>query len=344
MSEALQRQFQNYAAQALADRWPAPALSAWRRLTDGWESELYAFDLEHGPATARSCLGLVLRLYPGEGAGRKAAHEFTGMRRLRQAGYPVPVVHHLQALPEPLSMPFILMERIDGETMWPALQTSPPARQQALLRTFCHLMARLHALEWPPFAADPAALAAAGPYALADAFLTEARAFVGRMALPGFGPVVDWLAAHRNRAACERPAVTHGDFHPANVLVRPDGTAVVIDWPGLGVRDARTDLGWTLMLTQCFAGSVMRAAVLAGYEAARGAPVEHLDYFEVQACARRLADLTVSLTLGPERMGMRPAARALMQAQLPAMAAAAEMLQARTGLRIPEAEAVLQGG
>jgi aminoglycoside phosphotransferase (APT) family kinase protein len=202
-------------------------------------------------------------------------------------------------------------------------------------------MARLHALDWQPFADDPAALAAAGPYALADAFLAEGRAFVDRLKLPGFGPVVDWLAAHRDRAACARPAVTHGDFHPANVLVRADGSAVVIDWPGLWVRDARTDLGWTLMLTQCFAGPEMRAAVLAGYEEARGAAVEHLDYFEVQACARRLADLTVSLTLGPERMGMRPAAAALMREQMPAMAAAAEMLHARTGLRVPEAEALL---
>jgi hypothetical protein len=49
----------------------------------------------------------------------------------------------------------------------------------------------------------------------------------------------------------------------------------------------------------------------------------------------------VSLTRGPERLGMRPEAVELMRAQLPAMAVVAEMLQARTGLRLPEVTTLL---
>ena len=32
---------------------------------------------------------------------------------------------------------------------------------------------------------------------------------------------------------CRHPALVHGDFHPNNILLREDGSAVVIDWAGL---------------------------------------------------------------------------------------------------------------
>ena len=51
-------------------------------ITTGWESDIYAFSLEHGQASQRVCEKLVLRLYSGEGAGDKAAHEFRTIQRL----------------------------------------------------------------------------------------------------------------------------------------------------------------------------------------------------------------------------------------------------------------------
>jgi aminoglycoside phosphotransferase (APT) family kinase protein len=342
MTETIRAQLQDYAERALP-AWPQPAVGTVTRITDGWECELYRFDLEYGPPGARERLGLVLRAYPGDGAARKAEHEFTGLQRLHQAGYPVPQVYHLALAGSPLGQPFVLMERIEGELLWPALETRSRAEQAELITLFCELMARLHRLDWRPFAADPARLEAAGPYVFVDAMLDDARTFVAHGGLPGFAPLVDWLAAHRAQAACARPAVTHRDFHPANVLLRADGSPVVIDWPNLAVTDARFDLSWTLMLVQSHVGRALRDTLLAGYEHASGAKVENLAYFEVHACGRRLTDVTISLTHGPERQGMRPEAVALMRAQLPSLAAVAEMLFQRTGLRVPEVEGLLRG-
>ncbi len=273
MTHDIEGRLQAYAEAALA-QWTAPVVGPVGRISDGWESELYTLDIEYGPQGGRQRVGLVLRLYPGEGAARKAEHEFNGMRKLHQAGYPVPWVHHLALADSPLGQPFILMDRIDGAPLWPDLAQRPPAEQQALLALFSALFVRLHQLDWRPFAADPAGLAAAGPLVFAERALSEGRAAAARFALPGFVAVVDWLDAHRDAAACAEPAVVHRDFHPANVLLRADGTAAVIDWSGLAVSDARFDLAWTLMLAQSHAGAELRAVLLAGYERAQAADGE----------------------------------------------------------------------
>ena len=39
-----------------------------------------------------------------------------------------------------------------------------------------------------------------------------------------------WLEKRREAVPCVRPSVVHWDFHPNNILVREDGSAVVIDW------------------------------------------------------------------------------------------------------------------
>ena len=61
-------------------------------ISAGWESEIYAFDVEHGPPNQRRREGLILRIYPGGDAQAKSVREFRGMSQLHEAGYPVPRV------------------------------------------------------------------------------------------------------------------------------------------------------------------------------------------------------------------------------------------------------------
>ncbi|MHC1563368.1 phosphotransferase family protein [Actinomycetospora sp. C-140] len=67
---------------------------------------------------------------------------------------------------------------------------------------------------------------------------------------PGFGDgtddVADWL--ERGLPSSGPPAIAHGDYHLANVLVDPDGSAVtaIVDWEMATVADPLLDLGWLL--------------------------------------------------------------------------------------------------
>lgn len=64
--------------------------------------------------------------------------------------------------------------------------------------------------------------------------------------IPGLDDVARWLDEHRPAPA--PPGIIHGDFHLANVLVRPDGPelAAVVDWELTTIGDPLIDLGWLL--------------------------------------------------------------------------------------------------
>ena len=64
--------------------------------------------------------------------------------------------------------------------------------------------------------------------------------------IPGVEEVAAWLDAHR--PASWTPGLIHGDFHFANVLIRPDRgeLAAIVDWELTTIGDPLLDLGWLL--------------------------------------------------------------------------------------------------
>ena len=155
---------------------------------------------------------------------------------------------------------------------------------------------------------------------------------------PDFLPIVEWLEKRRDDVPCPRPSVTHQDYHPENVLVRDDGSAVIIDWTSIAISDARFDLAWTLVLVSSYEGTEWRNRMLQEYERLAGAKVEQIEVFEIAACAKRLTSVVISLADGPEKLGMRPDAVKMMRQQLGALEKVYELLLERTGIRIAAAE------
>ncbi len=114
--------------------------------------------------------------------------------------------------------------------------------------------------------------------------------------------------------ACSRPSPVHQDFHPGNVLVSADDGARVIDWTNFSATDPRFDLAWTLILAHLHGRPELRSKIFQGDQRKAGKLVDHIDSLEAIACARRLLDLTVSLTLGGTWMGMNALAAEAMRA------------------------------
>jgi aminoglycoside phosphotransferase (APT) family kinase protein len=302
--------------------------------------EMYVFDMEHG-IVDRQRKRLVLRLYSGVGAVETAEREFRSTQWLHGAGYPVPRLHALDYAALPVDKPFIIMERIKGRPLWQCVVDYPEHKREALHALFCRLLYQLHSIDWQTFAPTSRAYATTNPYAFVDECLAKERNHLFRYALPGFDPIVDWLYARRDDVPCSQLAFTHGDFHYQNILLREDGSPVVIDWTTARIADPRVDLAWTLLLQQTHVDVHLRDTILQEYERLSGVEVHHLAWFETLACLWRLRHFSVLLSSGENNLGMRSDAGALLRQHVKPYKKVYELLQVRTAIRVPQLEALL---
>lgn len=341
IQQGLQRYYErNWAEMQLESQ--AVTISQVENMTTGWESELFSFLLERGTPDRRQQAELILRLHQGAIAGRKAVYEFATLQRLAHVGYPVPQVYHVDDSGAFVGKPFLIMEKIQGRSLGALMQAaSSPTAFQALLAQFAQLFVQLHALDWRPFVTAVQAAQPRDNYYFIDQWLTRAGERCQSLAAIDFSPLVTWLAEHRTLMACRQPAPVHQDFHPDNILIRPDGTPVVIDWTTFAITDARFDLAWTLVLADMHLSTAMREQIQQIYETVRGQPLEQLDCFLVTACFRRLMDFAISFTTGAEQTGMRAEAVIAMKANQPAFVRAYDLLVSLTKIRLPQLETLL---
>jgi len=308
------------------------------RISEGWETEIYSFDVDYESAGERHHESLILRIFPGQGVEQQAKKEFEAMRRLHQAGYPVPLVLHKGGEDSPFGKPFILMERIAGETLWSFMFRPETDHKQQLLDQFCGVFVQLHKLDWHKVAGETFRFVENNPYQFVDRWLKNVEDFLERFDLSSFDSNMRWLQERRDCVPCTRPAIIHYDFHPNNILMKEDGSAVVIDWSGFDVSDPRFDLAWTMLLVGSYESLAWRDRILQSYERQAGSPVEQMAFFDVSACLRRLAYIVVSLKGSADKLGIDPNAITLIKQQIPAHKRVYDLLLERTGIPIVEIE------
>lgn len=307
----------------------ALSISRLDKLRDGWESDNYLLIVEYGAPRRRE--DWVWRIYSGAGSQVKAAREFNSMKKLRGAGYPVPRVFLLETEHSPVERPFVIMEYVQGEVMWDLLGKASVGRQAQLIDQFCRLFVQLHDLDWRQF---DDSLPGDDPFFFIDRWHKEAHGVLQNF--PDFdgSSFLEWVTARRALFSCTHPSPAHQDFHPGNILVNENDVATVIDWTNFAVTDSRFDLAWTLVLVHTYGGTELRDQILQGYQRYSGKPLEQIETFEAIACARRLLDLTVSLTQGAEHIGMNEQAVKSMLANMDAHRRVHHLFVERTGLQI----------
>lgn len=314
-------------------------ISGLRRISDGWESDVYSFSLVGESDGGGGKQGLILRLYPGQGGAAKCIREFRAMEWLYRVGYPVPRVLVRETDNLHLGRPFLIMERIEGRPLAAVMSGVPPEVRRQWVERFCAMFVDLHRLDWQRFVADPPAYEDGR---LVERWLAWVEPYISALPESGFEAAIDWLRAHRAQVRREHPAFVHWDYHPNNILVTGHGAAYVIDWTGAEVTDYRFDLAWTLVLSSGYSGMAVRDEILAGYERRAGERVESIEYFEVAACLRRLFSIVFSVVAGAEKLGMRPGAEAQIKSNARHIGNVHALLRARTGLTVPAVERLLE--
>lgn len=321
--------------------WTALTLINWETMNSGWESDVHKFTAEWSGPDGRHREDLVLRIYPGNDAYEKSAHEYESLKFLWKSGYPVPRVDLLERENSPFGKPFIIMEQIKGHGFWHDMFHGSQEEQQKLLTLFCKLFTRLHTLDYRAALPESVPLDAANAPSIVSRQIDRWQGIISNLPVTGFQANWDWLLSRQNEVAPRDASIVHWDFHPENILLKEDGTAIVIDWTGFDITDPRFDLAWTLLLIGANEGTQWREPILREYERQAGFKVTDLEFFDVAVCLRRLVSVIVSVRYGPEKLGMRPGAEQIMRSQAAALRNVYELLLQRTGLPILEVEQFL---
>ena len=303
-------------------------------LASGWESEIFELTLAYQEDGARKIADLVLKVVQGEQSRQKATFEYANIKLLKRAGYPVSGVVQFSAKDGDLG-PYLLMERIKGQSLKDALQSvANEAQRAALFQLFCALLVQLHGLDWQPFVTCPALYAQQD---LLMSYLSTLEAPLHAYQIATFQPVFACLRKRRQEIRDAQLVVNHLDFHGENILLRDAATPVVIDWANLAIADFRLDLAWT-----CLLETEWREQLLSTYQRMTARQVEQFEFFEVIASLRALITVFFSLNRQATDLGLRSAVEPFLRRQGAHIQHAYTLLKSRTGIAIIELEQILE--
>ncbi len=316
------------------------AVSEVEDITSGWEAELYAFIVEYEEEGRTLREERVARVYQGNIATQKAVGEFKVISGLSRAGFPVPKVFHLETDATLLGGPFIIMERVRGKSLSEAYHTSDEKGARKLVAEFVRIWVDLHNLDGACLFPEDFPQGNTQDYL--DEMLSYAKNRIEETGIGWLQPVIDWLEERRSGVPPERLSFLHQDYHTENVLLRDDGSLVVLDWTAAMAGDYRADLAWTVLLMSTYDDPAFRDIILESYEEASGREIRDIEFFDVLAIGRRIMDVSSSFAAGAEQAGMRAGVLEMMRKSSDHFHKVYEFLKERTGLRLPEFEDLLR--
>ncbi len=234
---------------------------------ESWDVRVRVAGGAHHPVVERRLI--LLRDADGQARNpdKNVAVEAAAMTAARLAGVPVAEIYDYGE--GALGQAYLLMERLDGETIPRRLlrDGAYAAVRPGLARRLGEILARIHQVDPDSVPGLPRVDALGQLTGLYQAF-GEPR--------PALEIGLRWLAEHRPAAAAE--TLVHGDFRTGNLMVGQDGLHGVLDWELAHRGDPRQDLGWLCTKAWRFGsprpvgGFGARADLMAGYAAGGGSP------------------------------------------------------------------------
>ena len=206
----------------------------------GFDTHIYAFRLEADGLEPRWAQPLVLRLYTTASQAEKAAKDAAVQRFASAFGYPALEPLAIEPVAERFGLPVMVMERVAGAPMLERMGVNP-FHIARLFASMAEAHVQLHRLpvEGCPLPYD-------GP--LVDRRLEELRKRLDLAGLEEPKPGLRWLEDQSGTVRSETVSLCHNDFHPLNIMVRDDGSLVVLDWTDAALGDRHHDVARTVVL------------------------------------------------------------------------------------------------
>jgi aminoglycoside phosphotransferase (APT) family kinase protein len=236
-----------------------------RQLTGGASRQVWALDAD-GP-DGRPLPVVLRRDPPGHGDAARMRAEAACLRAAAAAGVPVPTVLASGDSAPGIDAPYLLMNKVEGESFPRTLQRDPVFEEVRghLAEDMGYVLGLIHRTPLDTLGM----LDATDPVDAIEVIYRD---------LDDPRPAVElglrWLREHRPP---QRPnTLVHGDFRIGNLLVDGTGIRGVLDWELAHLGDPVEDLGWLCVRAWRFgapapvAGIGTRDQLLDGYERATG--------------------------------------------------------------------------
>ncbi|MBS0363647.1 MAG: phosphotransferase family protein [Proteobacteria bacterium] len=251
-------------------------LAGAERLSGGASMETWSFSVEAPGAPRRD---LILRrrsapFDPETSRSTSLAAEAALIAAVSARGAPAPPLVHVCDEADGLGECHVT-QKVAGETLGRRIVSDPrfDAVRPKLARQCGEVLAQIHATPPPPEA-----------NLKTSDFLAELARYEETYRSTGAErPVLELSFKHLKKHAPPpvEPVLLHGDFRNGNLMIHPEtGVAAVLDWELSHIGDPAEDLGWICVNSWRFGrpdrpvgGFGDYAELLAGYEAAGGAPI-----------------------------------------------------------------------
>jgi aminoglycoside phosphotransferase (APT) family kinase protein len=256
------------------------------RLSGGAARETWSFDAVSASG-GRHALIVQRRRGLAFDEGLSMSTEAALLTAAAQAGVPVAPLVAFDDTAEALGAPFLMVERLEGETIPPRIlrQDQYAAARLVLAEQYGEALGRIHSIA-------PASVPGLVDQDPLD-YWADVLHRIGHPH-PALELGLRWLHANDPRGGERAGAVLHGDFRNGNGIVGPDGLRAVIDWELAHTGDPLEDLGWFCIRAWRFGAPLPAAGLgtyeqfLGGYERATGRriDVDVLRWWEVLGSLR----------------------------------------------------------
>jgi aminoglycoside phosphotransferase (APT) family kinase protein len=257
------------------------------------------------PGGAVETLDLILRIGDAQGllAPYSAEPEFCALEALSASpGLPIPRAYWRSDDEGIIGAPFIITQRVEGETPLPWKRAGGEERDAATDRSlgcdFVDALAIIHGCDWTRTAmAKLAQRVTVETVARHETARWSARAGLPRAdAPPQMHYAMRWLEANAQPAS--RIRIVHGDYRVGNFLALNGRITAILDWELVHLGDPHEDLAWAALRafaagTSRVGGLIDREAFFGRYEEKTGWSVDRtaLRYYEILGLYKQAAML-----------------------------------------------------
>ena len=214
-------------------------------IVGGYDTAIFTFRLSGAAAPWDG--PLILRLFRPEHVDQPRI-ELAVQNAVADMGYPCPRALPVAEGDRIDGRPYMIMEKVGGRRLIDYI-TNPGRMTLRATPTLAEAHTRLHAIDAPAFRERLVAhgLSEGDLQRMTfDAEFADVEQVVASLRIDALSQAMDWLRAHRPAPA--PPVICHGDFHPANVMLEPDGSYHIIDWTLMRFADPEYDIARSVIL------------------------------------------------------------------------------------------------